>query len=894
MNINFRKITALAASTLMVGMTMGIAAAANYPAPFVSGGAADVAIVYGTGQGVSFLDGLEAGNLQTDLQRFLSGGTGGTGASVTGETVSLGTGSTKIWLNTSLNVAKTQLTKTDLPTVLADYTFSGNVDSKLTYTIKPGAGAAAGDDNSGKVIFAKQPSSSSDPKISISMGTSKARILYNASATMSAINFTHADSEGEEVMLFGQKFTVASATSLTELVLLKEAEKLSLDSDNPSATVTIGGATYTVELVSASDTTANIKVTDSAGTSDNREISEAASKKVNGVTIAVQNADETNLKLSATIIAGAEKITLAAGSSVTTGDSGTSIDGTSVYITGGTNATTEIAIAVFAPSTSNDAILSGESFVDPVFGSFKVDFTGLSSSLTDTNRDTIIVDNAGVKDLQLTLTDQGGNKKNFDFAHNQSNMLFLGDNSNYSIGAREMANLSYGTSGRKYIVVGNEDYGHILELRKIHNATTGANSVSDDDVEFIDVIDGTTTYLTSFVSTEGSGTLDVDGKRYTVTFGGDSDTGWAQVKYPASEDDGSHSAGDIVVYPTIETQRGALVALYEPLTIDLGSVDGSGTDATKLVFPDGDGYTSITLEYEVITGTDNIWNVTGGGVTDEQLNTTVADFVDFTIGQLVFNLTRTAANTTKLFVTDPEGTANMENVGLIIFEGKGDTTTNDYRAIFVDVERGAAGTSTNPLGVNDILFDSPTHWEAVQNTDSDITEHLDLYGTHAMYDTNTASQGKVTMTIPPGQVYADVYIGEDTSVVAPGTTGTTGSTTSIGSVLVKDTEVSSVGTKNLIVVGGSCINSAAATLVGGAYCGDAWTTATNVGAGEYLIKGYASNTLSSKLAVLVAGYNAADTVSAATYLRTATTAVDTSMHYKGTSSTSATVVTTTV
>ena len=102
-------------------------------------------------------------------------------------------------------------------------------------------------------------------------------------------------------------------------------------------------------------------------------------------------------------------------------------------------------------------------------------------------------------------------------------------------------------------------------------------------------------------------------------------------------------------------------------------------------------------------------------------------------------------------------------------------------------------------------------------------------------------------------------------------------------MLVKDTEISSVSTKNLIVVGGSCINSAAATLVGGAKCGAAWTTATGVGTGEFLIKGYATSSLTSKVALLVAGYEATDTAKAATYLTTST--VDTSKEYKGTTST---------
>ena len=186
--LNFRKVSAIGASLLLTGMTMGVAAAANYPNPFVVGGNADVAIVYGSGEGVSALDVVEAGNIQSNLQSFMGSGSSGDSLTTTGETISLDTSSTRIWLNTSLNTAKSQLTKSDLPNVLADYTFSGNVDSKLTHTIKLVAGADTGAANSGKIIFAKQPTSSEDPVIGLSMGKSQTSTpLYNASATMSGL-----------------------------------------------------------------------------------------------------------------------------------------------------------------------------------------------------------------------------------------------------------------------------------------------------------------------------------------------------------------------------------------------------------------------------------------------------------------------------------------------------------------------------------------------------------------------------------------------------------------------------------------------------------------------------------------------------------------------------------
>src|SRR3989344_3817243 len=132
--LSFKKISAIGASALMVGLTMGTAVAANYPAPFVVGGSADVAVVYGTGSGVSSLDLVQAGNIQSSLQSFIGASAGGSSVSTSGETVALDTSADRIWLNTSLNAVRGTLTKSDLPTVLQDSTFDGDQTATLTST----------------------------------------------------------------------------------------------------------------------------------------------------------------------------------------------------------------------------------------------------------------------------------------------------------------------------------------------------------------------------------------------------------------------------------------------------------------------------------------------------------------------------------------------------------------------------------------------------------------------------------------------------------------------------------------------------------------------------------------------------------------------------------------
>ena len=145
-----------------------------------------------------------------------------------------------------------------------------------------------------------------------------------------------------------------------------------------------------------------------------------------------------------------------------------------------------------------------------------------------------------------------------------------------------------------------------------------------------------------------------------------------------------------------------------------------------------------------------------------------------------------------------------------------------------------------------------------------------------------------------GEVYLmDVDANVDAGSSDETTTTTSGGSTTVG-VAITDSEVSSASGKNLIVVGGSCVNSVAASLIGSssALCGADWTAVTNVGSGEFLIETFDQN--DGTVATLIGGYDAGDTQNAATFLTTQE-AVDTtaSSKYIGTTSTSAEMVTST-
>ena len=143
-------------------------------------------------------------------------------------------------------------------------------------------------------------------------------------------------------------------------------------------------------------------------------------------------------------------------------------------------------------------------------------------------------------------------------------------------------------------------------------------------------------------------------------------------------------------------------------------------------------------------------------------------------------------------------------------------------------------------------------------TDENIYKMMDYFGTLVTTDQSTSDQYSSVISYPDEQVYAQLYIAQESAAITPGTTGSSGG----GQVvIVKDTEVSSVASKNLFVVGGSCINSVAAKILGSdsPLCTSDFTDKTGAGVGQYIIKTVASPYSEDKVAMLVAGYEAAET-----------------------------------
>lgn len=189
----------------------------------------------------------------------------------------------------------------------------------------------------------------------------------------------------------------------------------------------------------------------------------------------------------------------------------------------------------------------------------------------------------------------------------------------------------------------------------------------------------------------------------------------------------------------------------------------------------------------------------------------------------------------------------------------------------------------------DCTDDDGIHVSAVSLSEQELASDEDTYIVYSMSDLASkvemdkgGSTNTFVVLYNGEEVTADVY-------VATGEASVGGSSGDSGVMVYKDSESSSFAGMNIVVVGGSAINSIAAELLGDDYSEGDFTSKTDVSAGEFLIESFSR---SGKTALLVAGYNAADTNTAVSYLTNTDNTIDTTAgkKYIGTSATEAELI----
>jgi hypothetical protein len=342
----------------------------------------------------------------------------------------------------------------------------------------------------------------------------------------------------------------------------------------------------------------------------------------------------------------------------------------------------------------------------------------------------------------------------------------------------------------------------------------------------------------------------------------------------------------------------------------------------------GDDAESYVLEISDITDTDSAKNTTtirsiaSGSTLSKDLD--IGEAEDFGRVRLTLNSANEAQNNASITISAAGGSGNVNfskiytkeglriqlpvnstapaldgkinlstgvaSSHVISFKEEDEDGTIDNGVIFNVTVGANSDSEAHVSSITESTFSGADSFETDDGTDEFVGYVSSPLATKVTFKTG-GDQDTVEIEYHGEEASADVYVSEAGAVVTSDgeTTTSGGSVKQLGSVAVSDAEASSVSTKNLIVVGGSCVNSVAAELLGGALCGANFEEASGAGAGQFVIETFSR--AGGKVATLVAGYNAADTSNAARYLTTQTVDTTVGKKYVGTSATSAELVT---
>lgn len=836
MKLNFKKISAIAASTLLAGMSLGLAAAAAYPAPFVNNGvASSVGVVYGTGAGVASFDSssdlLQAGNVQTSLTSAVTGGT----TTITGEKQNLATSARKLYYSDSINAAYPSLSANELPSVLADGTFSDLSGTQYTYTQTITLGTTAS-------TFGTSGGDLTDPTLYLDVGTDATAPLYNYTVSFNK-NLNVSDStnvQGQKINLLGVDYVIGSSSTNSTLYLYGSGADVTLSAGDKQS-VSVGGSSVSVELVAAtSTTTAKITVNGVSKT-----VTQGSSYSFAGdLNVYVKDVTYQSYQggiQSVELLVGANTLKLVNGQTVKQGADETSIKNTMAYITAaGAGEISGLTVAVAAQKSQSDSLVAGDTFTDPVFGGFKLAFTGANPALDSTERGMIKVDTDNNQFARATFTSAlagSAGEQQLTYAYdNDTSSTAIAPILAHKVVSTNQQGLIHVLEGENakqndWIVVNSGDAGTILEVSDISIDTATSGTVT-----LVDAITGASQQVTltnsSNVYTK-SGVNMFGGTGYTIKAAGD-----------GTSMNITWNSGTTAVFPRIKLADGGWIAFAQNTSVG---------NTTNVLFPDG------------LTTLGTSGQALANGTTSY-----VQNGINWTTDGGVGSYTKiTGINGPSCsFATGP---------AVIFIEPK--KWDDGSYGNFACVPMTTAGTTE--IAVAQAVLNGTNSGFVTLTSDTYESKAVDKYGTVFTDEQRTNQNGVETISYPKSQMYLDVVATSESATV---------SNDALGNVIYKDTDKSSWQNSNVIIVGGSCINSAAAEALGVSpnTCGSDFTTATGIGDGEFLIKGVQDKFATGKLALVVAGYTAADTVNAVTYLTKKYP--DTSKAYKGTSQTSAEVM----
>jgi hypothetical protein len=239
----FRKAVTVLGSIALIGATAGFAAAASYPAPFTS----NTAIVVGANAAPS--DNIAAASIASNLDANAVTDGSTTTITTNGDSYKFEKSSTKFHLGDDITSIKSQLGSDEMPSLLADgtYTDSNNDDFDYTQSITM--------DSANLTMFNDNDYSRDDPTVGIKYSNNQPILTYT-------LDFTdepdYADLPTTDLTIMGKDYYVLSAAN-SKLTLLDSAAD-SIVAEGDTATITAGGKTYTVSIEFVNSDTAKLNI----------------------------------------------------------------------------------------------------------------------------------------------------------------------------------------------------------------------------------------------------------------------------------------------------------------------------------------------------------------------------------------------------------------------------------------------------------------------------------------------------------------------------------------------------------------------------------------------------------------------------------------------------------
>lgn len=801
MIFNIKKIASVIASTVMLGSTVALAAAANYPSPFVKSGAADVAVVYGSNAAqtdlVASID--VTADLQAELakQTATTGSTSGTSVSG-GDYVTLAKSSDKMNLNDEARrVFGATVSKDDLKMLLADGVYSNDENTEYKYEQKLTLGS-----NLNVSYFADSDYKDETPTVGIKISNDAVVLNYTLDFTTDAESDVSSgdlvDLETTDLKILGKSYYILDAKNNSNIKLtLLDSANTALVTDGETQTVTVGDKSYQVAITYI-DTVkvkldVNGEVTNSLGNGGTYKLSDGTYVGVKEILARDITGNIGKVEISL----GTGKLELESGSQVELNDD--AVDNIYAYITRGTASSGREKvdkITIEWKADDEQFITPDSGYTMPGFGALKISMGAFFTPVKEITK----VNYEGDDNIKLEVPIKDGTAK-FD-------ILYANSTGDFQLIGKDATN-RLSTSGNSSLVVNESDQYFVASY---------ATSTDSESYLLSATVDYKDNKNKTIIKNEVTGdTVCEKAEGEVCNIGDVSITIGSSVKVPSKRT--VFNAGTNVNFHYMYTATGMRIAL----PIDARDVGVAQTDPGAINF--------TTNETTVMNGHNRqIFNLT---MWDEDKDDNIASGRSFSV---------TVGDNTdgKLHITDiSTGSTELETPG----------------------------------------------------TDDNVESMVDDAVATKVFRIVASDKGRAEVEYHGSESYTDVFLTDTTATVSAGeaTGGATGTVVKLGSVAVSDAEAASVATKNLIVVGGSCVNSVAASLLGGALCGADFEAKTSVGADSFLIETFSRD--GGKVATLVAGYNAADTTNAAKYLTTQVVDTTVGKKYKGTSATSATLVT---